>query len=160
MNKRVMRFGLVLLALATLSLAGGVGGKARPFKAESRGYITADYWFTYDFFMSGHATHLGRFECQFLGIQWLFPEEPGDPCNIADGTLIAANGDSVNVHMEDYYDHFDDSLGAVANGTYVITGGTGRFLNASGTGSFIAIIDVFSSDPPETSFTFDGTIVY
>ncbi len=162
MKKQTLWFGMVLLTLAALPLLGGGAstGKARPFQAKSVGYIVADYGSTYDFAMDGQATHLGTFGCQFSGIQWLFPEEPGDPANIADGTLLAANGDSVNAHMEDYFHHFDDRLGAVVYGTYVITGGTGRFLNASGTGSYIGIVDVIHYNPPITTFTFDGNIVY
>jgi len=166
MKKQVLWFGIVLLALAALPLLGGGAskGKARPFQAKSVGHITAEYLtadsYTYDFVMNGQATHLGKFELPLLGIQWLFPVEPPDPANISSGTLIAANGDSVNIHMEDYFHHFDDSIGAVLHGTYVITGGTGRFLNASGTGSYIAIVDVIHFNPPITTFSFDGTIVY
>ena len=77
--------------------------------------------------------------------------------------MVAANGDLVNIRMVDYYDHFDPSLGAVSVGEYVIKEGTGRFANASGTGSYIAITDIIHwvpPVPPITTFTFDGTIVY
>jgi hypothetical protein len=163
MKQQILRFGVVLLVLAALPLAGGVGtGKARPFQARSVGYILADNTEingTYDFVMNGQATHLGRFELQLLGILW-FPEGPEGPMNVSSGSMIAANGDSVNIHMVDYFDHFDDSLGVVARGTYAITGGTGRFANASGTGSYIAIVDVIHFLAPITTFAFDGTVVF
>ena len=163
MKKQVLWFGVVILALVALPLLGGGAskGKARPFQAKSVGHITADYYpeNTYDLVMNGQATHLGKFELPLLGILWQ-PQGPRGPWNVSSGTLIAANGDSVNIHMEDYFHHFDDSIGAVLHGTYVITGGTGRFLNASGTGSYIAIVDVIHFNPPITTFSFDGTIVY
>ena len=148
---------MVLLALAALPLAAGVkAGKARPFKAQSLAYVTADYGPTYDVVMCGQATHLGDFKGQFLGIQY-FPEGPYGPANVGDGTLTAANRDSVTIHMVDYPAYMDENI-AVAEGTYAITGGTGRFLNASGHGSYIGIVDLTYLNPPE--FTFDGTIVW
>ena len=134
MKKQVLCFGILILALAALPMAGAVaGGKARPFKAASVGYILVDYGNTYDFVMNGQATHLGEFELQLLGILWLNPVNPGDPANVSSGSVIAANGDSVNLHMEDYFDHMDPSLGAVLYGTCVITEGTGRIGPPSGT---------------------------
>ena len=157
MKKQVLWFGMVILALAALPLAGGVGGsQARPFKAKSVAYVTADYGPTYDVVMCGQATHLGNFKGQFPGIQY-FPEGPDGPANVGDGTLTAANGDSVTIHMVDYPFYMDESI-AVAHGTYDIKRGTGRFLHASGHGSYIGVIDLTNLNPPE--FTFEGTIVY
>jgi hypothetical protein len=158
MKKQVLWFGMVLLALAALPLLGGgaSAGKARPFKASSVACVTADYGPTYDVVMYGQATHLGKFEGQFLGVQY-FPDGPEGPSNVGSGTLTAANGDSVTIDMVDYPYDSDESIG-VAHGTYVITGGTGRFLNALGHGSYIAVIDFTGTNPPE--FTFGGTIVY
>jgi len=148
---------MVFLALAALPLAGDVGGsQARPFKAKSVAYVTADYGPTYDVDMDGQATDLGNFKGQFLGIQY-FPEGPDGPSNVGSGTLTAANGDSVTIHTVDYPYDSDESIGVV-HGTYVITGGTGRFLNASGHGSYVAVFDFSYITPPE--FTFAGTIVF
>ena len=149
---------MVILALAALPLLGGGAskGEARPFKAKSVAYVTADYGPTYDVVMHGQATHLGKFEGQFLGVQW-YPEGEDGPANVGSGTLIAANRDSVTIHMVDYLFYMDESL-AVCHGTYDITGGTSHFSNASGHGTYIAVFDFTGANPPE--FTFDGTIVY
>ncbi len=148
---------MALLALAALPLAAGVkAGKARPFQAKSIVYITEDRVTEYDAVMYGQATHLGKFKGQLLGIQY-FPEGPDGPANVGDGTLTAAKGDSVTIHMVDYPAYMDESV-AVVQGTYDITGGTGRFLHASGHGSYIGIIDLTYLNPPE--FIFDGPIVY
>ncbi len=157
MKKQVWWLGLVFLALAALPLAGGVGGaKSRPFKAKSVVYITADYGPTYDAVMYGEVTHLGNFQGEFLGIKY-FPDGPNGPSNVGSGTLTAANRDEVTIDMVDYPVYADDYI-AVAEGTYVITGGTGRFLHGSGHGSYVGVIDLTYVNPPE--FTFDGTIVY
>jgi hypothetical protein len=158
MKKQVLWLGMVLLTLAALPLLGGGAspGKARPFKASSVAYVTADNGPSYDVVMYGQATHLGKFKGQFLGVQY-FPEGPEGPSNVGSGTLTAANGDSVTIDMVDYPYDSDGSIG-VAHGTYVITGGTGRFLNASGHGSYVAVIDFTYITPPV--FTFDGSIVY
>jgi hypothetical protein len=72
------------------------------------------------------------------------------------GAIIAANGDTVFV---EYVGELDVATGGGA-GTFTVTGGTGRFANATGQGTFTASIDLsFSSDQPMTS-SIDGTISY
>jgi hypothetical protein len=156
MKKQVFWLGMVLLALAALPLAGGVGsGKARPFKAKSIVCVIDQAANPYEAVMYGQATHLGKFVGQFPSIQ--FSDAPEGPANEGTGILIAANGDSVTIHMVDYLVYMDESI-AVCQGTYDIAGGTGRFLNASGHGSYTAIVELTNANPPE--FTFDGTMVY
>jgi hypothetical protein len=157
MKQRVMWFGVLLLALAALPLAGGVSGsKARPFKANSIVYVTEDRGADYDADMYGEATHLGKFEGQFLKVQFL-PDGPAGPANVGSGKLTAANGDKVNLDMVDYLVYLDEFI-AICDGTYVIQGGSGRFLNASGHESYVGIVYFSNFNPPE--FTFEGTIVY
>jgi hypothetical protein len=77
--------------------------------------------------------------------------------DLVDGTFtgtrvfVAANGDQL----------FADVAGAftsatTAEGTLTITGGTGRFLNASGEADF----EVVSPDGIHLTLTFEGTIEY
>lgn len=158
MKKQILWFGMVLLTLAALPLLGGGAstGKARPFKAQSVVYVTEDRGTEYDAVMYGEAAHLGKFAGQFFNIQFL-PEGPDGPANVGSGTLTAANRDTVTIDMMDYLAYMDESI-AICDGTYDITGGSGRFLNASGQGSYVGIVDFTGANPP--MFTFDGTIVY
>jgi hypothetical protein len=43
-------------------------------------------------------------------------------------------------------------------GTYTITGGTGRFEGATGTGTYATAIHILSTDPTLATVTGDGTI--
>lgn len=65
-------------------------------------------------------------------------------------TITAANGDTINL---DTYG-WSDSSGA--DGDYVIKGGTGRFEEASGSGSF----DVVVNDDGSQTAALNGTISY
>jgi hypothetical protein len=94
---------------------------------------------------TGQATHLGRFtRTETLVI------------NLATGTFTgtlaftAANGDLLKA---DVAGHFTSPTGDSAEGTYVFTGGTGRFQNASGQAVFEA-----TADGPGFDVTFKGTI--
>ena len=78
--------------------------------------------------------------------------------NLSDGTFTgtleftAANGDQLNADVEG---HFTSPTGESAEGTYLFTGGTGRFQNASGQAAFEVTPDGMNFD-----VTFNGTIQY
>ena len=62
---------------------------------------------------------------------------PGNPIiQIGDGKLIAANGDYLTVHYEGTAVVIDQGQHIVADGWYVVTGGSGRFENATGGGKY------------------------
>ena len=96
---------------------------------------------------TGQATHLGRFTRTETLI-----------VNLSDGTFTgtleftAANGDQLNADVEG---HFTSPTGESAEGTYLFTGGTGRFQNASGGAAFEVTPDGMNFD-----VTFNGTIQY
>ncbi len=79
-------------------------------------------------FATGEATHLGRFTRTETVI-----------VDLSNGTFTgkleftAANGDQLRADVEG---HFTSPTGDSAEGTYVFTGGTGRFRNASGGAEF------------------------
>lgn len=136
--------GLMVLCIAAASLA--YAGPSRPFKGsleleERIGRLTRcpgpqgqpGTGGTLD--GTGHASHLGK--VQVSGSHCI-ESEPGSPppsFQLLDGhmALRAANGDVV---LADYSGVF--TLATTGNytfaGQYVITGGTGRFADASGTG--------------------------
>ena len=96
---------------------------------------------------TGQATHLGRFtRTETLTV------------NLTTGTFTgklaftAANGDRLCANIEG---HFTSPTGDSAEGTYVFTGGSGRFQNASGRAEFQVTADGMNFD-----VTFNGTIQY
>jgi hypothetical protein len=96
---------------------------------------------------TGQATHLGRFTRTETLI-----------VNLSDGTFTgtlvftAANGDQLKA---DVGGHFTSPTGDSAAGTYVFTGGTGRFQNASGEAAFEV-----TPDGADFNVTFKGAIQY
>jgi len=96
---------------------------------------------------TGQATHLGR----FTRTETLF-------VNLSNGTFTgtlvftAANGDRLNADVEG---HFTSPTGDSAGGTYLFTGGTGRFQNASGRAAFEVTPDRMNFD-----VKFKGTIQF
>ncbi|HEX2476147.1 MAG TPA: hypothetical protein VHK01_15455 [Lacipirellulaceae bacterium] len=96
---------------------------------------------------TGQATHLGRFTRTETVIVDL-------STGAFTGTLefVAANGDRLNADVEG---HFTSPTGESAEGTYVFTGGTGRFQNASGVAAFEITPDGMNFD-----VSFSGTIQY
>jgi hypothetical protein len=103
----------------------------------------------------GPVTHMGnttQFGTLFLG--------PPDANLMAPGfgsvTIVAANGDSVRF---DYQGILNAATGE-GTGTFTFTGGTGRFANASGQGTFDALIDLSLPSGQPMTVTLDGTISY
>jgi hypothetical protein len=98
-------------------------------------------------FATGQATHLGRFTRTETVIVDL-------STGTFTGTLefVAANGDRLNADLDG---HFTSPTGESAEGTYVFTGGTGRFQNASGEAAFEITADGMTFD-----VSFSGTIQY
>jgi len=99
--------------------------------------------------LTGNGTDLGR--CTAAATLYLYL--PGDaPWTIwGSMTVTAANGDLLSL---DFLATLNPD-GTAWVGTYTITGGTGRLLNASGSGDFDVIINF--TRPP--TWSFDGTIV-
>ena len=92
---------------------------------------------------SGNATHLGAFrrvEHIVLG---------PDGAISGDITFTAANGDQLTANFVGGF-----TSDTTASGTYTITGGTGRFANATGTAFFLVSL----TGPASFNFEFNGAI--
>ena len=139
--------GLTFLAVGlppTVPADGG--GSNRPFKGIVAGAITGIAPSGALVVVAiGEATHLGNFtrtEYVFLG-----------PGGAIAGSLVftAANGDQLSA---DFSGNFTSPT--TAEGTYTLTGGTGRFRDATGTASFQAT----TSDGIQIEVSFEGSISY
>ena len=161
---------LVSLAAGDAHAKGKAKAKARPFKLNGTGVwddITralpvpaGEEQPVATFAGEANATHLGKVT-QF-GDLVLFsnPLATGSAPGGGSVTLIAANGDEV------YFDYdgvlfITGATSALGVGDLTITGGTGRFANATGQASFVAEFDLsggFQNVPMEVSV--DGSITY
>jgi hypothetical protein len=148
--------------------------QTRPFHADLSGSLNPDSAPTactgdaplalLDYFITGNATHMGQLNASQSNLHH-------DDCNLnvatmllttgVSGQLIASNGDAVYYTGDDAIDVFNFLTGQGPNGpitgTWTITGGTGRFEDASGTITINGIVDFAT-----LSFTAeaDGTITY
>jgi hypothetical protein len=152
----LLSFRHAALAVASLSVLGlGLPAFAAhpvPFKGRADAVITgvvdtppATRELTAS--ATGQATHLGPFtRTESLTIDLL--------AGTFTGTIVftADNGDLLKVDVAGY---FTAPMGAAAAGTYVFKGGSGRFLNASGSAAFQATANGTGFD-----VTFSGTIQY
>jgi hypothetical protein len=105
---------------------------------------------------AGHATHLGRVTLATTEIID-FASSPGTLL-ILDGrmVMVAANGDELRWSYSGTGTLPPDADGNIAlSGTFVITGGTGRFSDASGSGTFTGV-----GGPSSASVYYLGTITY
>src|SRR5262245_2732624 len=151
----LLSFRHVALAVASLSVLGlGLPAFAAhpvPFKGRADAVITnvvdTPPIRLLTASATGQATHLGPFtRTESLTIDLL--------AGTFAGTIVftADNGDLLKVDVAGY---FTAPMGAAAEGAYVFKGGSGRFLNASGTAAFQAAANGVGFD-----VTFSGTIQY
>ncbi len=71
---------------------------------------------------------------------------------IGDGTLIAANGDTLTVHTESTSIVMDGKGHIIGDGWYLITSGTGRFANVTGEGTFHVFVYLSGLQPNDLWF--------
>ena len=131
---------LAFVTLSTPALAGGKKAVSRPYKAAQTEIITVDLrpesmaWddigfylpFTTEFF-DARATHLGNYVGTGEGRYYVFLFGGGGPTVIGKSTLVAANGDEVD--LEVVIPNYNEGP---ESGTITIVGGSGRFEQASG----------------------------
>ena len=147
--------------------------QARPFHATLSGSLnfnspptacTGDAPFALlDYHVAGSATHMGQLNAtSFLH---------HDDCNLSisqfllttgvSGELVAANGDKVYYSGDDAIDVFNyltgEGLNGPITGDWTITGGTGRFTDASGTLEMSGVVDFVTLGFTATA---TGTITY
>ena len=138
---------MALTAIVGLALPA-LGDDGRPF----RGHYVHDGTGT----GSGQATHLGRFTQEGMVVV--------DADGSAEGTEVftAANGDQL--FMEVKGAPTDECGPATIEfipicGTFTVTGGTGRFSDASGKADFVGVI-AFNGIDITVTVAFAGTIQY
>jgi hypothetical protein len=154
--------GLVVLGISsTMGTAfAAPGGTDRPLKVSGSGAVTViPPQFSGTF--HGTTTGKGTFSGSFV-VAGLPPSCNVGSVPVSDSiTLTAANGDTIN----------QSASGTVCatttnnfhqTSTYTITGGTGRYLTATGSGSFISDASFAAglANPGTFTFTEDGTISY
>jgi hypothetical protein len=106
----------------------------------------------------GQATHMGKTTEAFVGSVVLPLDQNGCAPESSTGTLTAANGDQVFVTSAGTF--CQSSLtNATDVGSWTVTGGTGRFTGATGSGPYTTTILINSDGSGGTSTsTYSGTI--
>jgi hypothetical protein len=137
--KRFLSIKSFVVALAILFGTLPVSATERPFSLNGKGVasIAADGPVPVGSITgSGTATHLGLFTNTAT---IYFNPDPTDPTVAhpsGEGVFIAANGDKLNIVVENASMSLLTGMGG---GTFRINGGTGRFANA--TGSLTAVVE-------------------
>ena len=96
---------------------------------------------------SGTATHLGSWTTTGT-VHYAPPDENGKLPSSGEATIVAANGDKLNVVI---HGSFDPASGT-DHGIFQFTGGTGRFAAASGISDFVVSVNALTGG-------FDLTVV-
>src|SRR5262245_2203110 len=155
MIRRFFTFVIVALAVAVPASVAS----AKPFKAKLDGTAHLSPGPAPNQLLNhetgeGNATHLGKFQWEDDELATFTSET--HVVVVGTFTMTAANGDKVFGVLSTEGDLVDGAL--VISGTYQVTGGTGRFLNATGSGDLDAVAD--PGPPFGFSGTFLGTLNY
>ncbi len=162
---RMLRITLIVFTVAAGSLVWAGAATAtseRPFKGTivGGGYAIDDPTCPLGKLTvsggTGTASHLGLMTMASLHCTTLGPIEGGV------GNLVAANGDRIEFTYNGMVDPTEFAEGArISGGAYhTITGGTGRFANATGQFHMTFIGTLHFTSPMTITWTFDGTISY
>jgi hypothetical protein len=108
-----------------------------------------------NFLGTGQVTHLGK-AGQEGSLTLEEPVAPGVFPGSGSVTMTAANGDTLTF---DFFGCLNAATGE-GIGTFKFTGGTGRFANASGCGTFDALIDLSQRMAQDMTVILDGQIRY
>jgi|SRR5215813_4325296 len=128
---------LLLIALALTAITAGASHNL-PFRLGDEGTITFTSPSTATTTGTGNATHMGRIRSDgnltVVGEASCTGDEVGFAAEMQD-TFTAANGDKVMTTITMQLCPIAPGI-YHGVGTYVVTGGTGRFARATGTGAF------------------------
>jgi hypothetical protein len=139
---RLTRFGSLALTLFVLSTAA-LMAKERPHKFRGEGQFAANQ---IDFTGSGVATHLGKFT-EVGNITSIVPGgEPGVFLVTAESTFTTDEGEELHERIDGQLNF----LTGVGTATITYDGGSGRFVNATGTATLQLQL------APDGSFTYKG----
>jgi hypothetical protein len=149
MTRRIAVFTAVLMIV--ISAAGAAD---RPLKSKGTSVVAGDPFAEEGapFATTGTGTHLGK----FTGAGTLFFSLQEDGTILGEGTqtFTAANGDNLDTEFSGL---LDPETGE-ATVEFIISGGTGRFEDA--TGDFTADVQTVSQVPLTFTFTVSGSISY
>jgi hypothetical protein len=147
--------GLALVILTLFSLAAPAAAHQVPFNATGTAVITGvthlpGGLIQLDTMVSGTATHLGNVSGPLTRIQ----DHQGNFGSTA--VFAGANGtDSVFLTINGHFESTDGKCVVTSTGTYTVTGGTGAFANATGSGTITTQIDQCAGT---ATGTYTGTI--
>jgi len=119
----------LLVAVALLTLSDRVGAEDRPFFLKGTAQFLPG---STNFVGSGHATHLGNYT--EVGHADITGDDPTALQVTGWAILTAANGDELWVVIDGQFNFLTGTI--TAEDSYV--GGTGRFADATGSGSLVA----------------------
>ena len=160
------------LLIMTLAAPAAATSDARPFKGAASGEVTFPFVGTdvcpaSDVFAGGlQTTSLATGTANHLGAVTMMARHctpAADTIAGGQGTFVAANGDEI------YFDYSgsapfpgEGTTVIVATTTFEITGGTGRFADATGGGELIGYVTLEGFGDPEwaASWVWSGTIGY
>jgi hypothetical protein len=153
---RAVTFVLFLAALGSFAyVANAAPDDQVPFTATGTAVITGVTKLPggltqLDYIATGKATYLGDASGPGLRIQ----DHQGN--FVTSTVLIGANGkDSVFLSISGQFEDSKDKCVLISTGTYTVTGGTGSFANATGSGTIETLTDVCAGT---ASGTYTGTI--
>jgi hypothetical protein len=146
---------LVLAVLATLGLAGPAAAQHQvPFRGSLEGFVTltplGPTSASADLEATGNAAHLGRFTVSGTGVV-----DFAANIGITTYTFTAANGDTLTAIATGYAVPTGTPEAVYVIETATITGGTGRFADATGR---FTMVRYFNFDTSETNGTIEGTV--
>lgn len=114
---------------------------------------------------SGTFTHLGlSVGTATYDVSWQLPSVSQSGTIVGDMTLAAANSDELYLDVSCTYTASSTEYPSTLNvtGSYTITGGTGRFEGATGTGTITGtqLLASATEEAHVTTLTFNGKVVY
>ena len=146
---------LVVVVLILCGLAAPAAANQVPFTASGTAVITGVTHLPggltqLDCSVSGTATHLGNTTGPLTRIQ----DHQGNFVSTA--VFVGANGtDSVFLTINGQFERTSGKCVLTSTGTYTVTGGTGAFFNATGSGTITTVIDQCAGT---ATGTYTGTI--
>ena len=152
---RIVTLALFLLVISTAAITVTATDDQVPWTATGTAALTKVTKLPggltqLDFGVKGNATHLGDVSGPLTRIQ----DNQGNFGSTA--VFVGANGkDSVFLSINGRFDMAKDKCAVSSTGTYTVTGGTGAFANATGSGNIVTQIDQCAKT---AAGTYTGTI--
>lgn len=152
---RVVTLALFVVVFGASAALAQTGNEQVSFTATATAVITSVTHLPggltqVNFNTSGTATHLGNFTGPLTRLQ----DNQGNFGSSA--VIVGANGkDTVFLTVNGRFEHSKDKCVVTSTGTYTVTGGTGAFANATGSGTINTQFDLCANT---ATGTYTGTI--